>query len=89
MEKELIQNKGFINSTFLKYRSGKTILRSEESLTRMINIIQKQQKKEKWSDPEFGPIENDKKGQYSLIYYDNAVAKGWPSLEILEALKWV
>lgn len=52
----------------------------------MINIIQKQQKKEKWLDPEFGINENDKTGQYSLIYYDNAIAKGWPSLE---TLKWV
>jgi hypothetical protein len=45
VEKELAQSKGFINSTFLKYRSGKSILRTEESLTRMVNIIQKQQKK--------------------------------------------
>ena len=51
VEKELAQNKGFINNTFLKYRSGKTVLRTEESLTRMVNIIQKQQKKEKWPDP--------------------------------------
>jgi hypothetical protein len=86
VEKELTQNKGFINSTFLKYRSGKTILRTEESLARMANIIQKQQKKEKWSDPEFGAIDSDKTGQYSLIYYDNAAAKGWPSFE---TLKWV
>jgi len=56
VDKELSQNKGFINSTFLKYRNCKSILRTQESLTRMLNVIQKQQKKgEKWMDGEFGP----------------------------------
>lgn len=55
VDKELAQNKGFINSTFLKYKSCKTILRTEESLTRQMNILQKQQKKgDKWVDSEFG-----------------------------------
>lgn len=85
-EKELSQNKGFINSGFLKYKSCKTIVRTEESLNRMVNIIQKQQKKtEKWIDTDFGPNDQDKTGIYSLIYYDNALPKGWPSLE---ALRW-
>jgi hypothetical protein len=52
----------------------------------MVNIIQKQQKKtEKWIDTDFGPNDQDKTGIYSLIYYDNALPKGWPSLE---ALRW-
>ena len=51
----------------------------------MVNIIAKQQKKEKWSDGDFGPSEADKSGLYSLIYYDNAAVKGWPGLE---TLKW-
>lgn len=51
VEKELAQSKGFINSNFLKYRSCKTILRTEDSLNRTLNIIQKLQKKgEKWND---------------------------------------
>jgi hypothetical protein len=47
-----------------------------------MNIIQKQQKKTngKWIDPDFGPNENDKIGQYSIVYYDGALSKNWPSL---------
>ena len=55
-EKDLVQSKGFLNSTFLRYRSCKTILRSAESLQRALNVINKQQQKgQKWVDPDYGP----------------------------------
>jgi hypothetical protein len=55
-EKELVHSKGLITTAFLKYKSCKTIFRTEESLARTVNIIQKQLKKtEKWVDADFGP----------------------------------
>jgi hypothetical protein len=85
-EKELASSKGLISSSFLKYKACKTILRTEESLCRMVNIIQKQIKKgEQWLDQDFGPSQQDPKGLYACIYYDNVLPKGWPSLD---ALKW-
>ena len=51
IEKDLTHNKGLISSTFLKYKSCKTILKTEDSLNRTLNIIQKQQNKgQKWND---------------------------------------
>jgi len=55
-------------------------------LTRYFNVIEKQKKKNgKWEDPDFGPNDNDKLGEFSLIYYDKIPYKNWP---LLEDLKW-
>lgn len=81
IEKQLAHSKGLISSNFLKYKTCKTILRTDESLKLTVNIIQKQMKKtEKWIDADFGPNENDPSGTYSVLYYDNVLPKGWPAL---------
>lgn len=63
-------------------------MRNVDGLQRNLNIIEKQKKKnnESWIDKDFGVNENDEKGLYSLIYYDNILPKGWPALE--DTLKW-
>ena len=80
-EKELAQSKGIINTGFLKYRRCKTIIKTQENLTRYLNTIEKQKKKAfKWEDSDFGPNDKDKTGLYSIIYFDGVLPKNWPQL---------
>ena len=82
----MAQSQGIINNAFLKYRKCSTILRNEDNMNRVMNMIEKQKKKnKKWNDSDFGPNEIDQNGQYSLIYYDGIAPKEWPPFE---GLKW-
>lgn len=45
-----------MNNSFLKYKTCKTIMKNQDGLNRMLNIIEKQKKKNNsWRDLDFGP----------------------------------
>lgn len=83
---EVTASKGVLTSNLMKYRKCKTIANTLEKCSKIIASIDKQFKKQEkiWEDPDFGPLETDKNGMLSMLYFDKITPKEWPSLDKLE-----